>query len=142
MGTVLEAVRAAGGPTNGHADNEPVEESGGQRVLRIAASEELTAAETSRADAQASFESWRQRMVDWKLQLDLLDLEWTLDRQKLLLYVLGGRGPETTRLALLAAAAGLAKIEVQPVGADGLQPVEKPAGGGCGSGGGGCGCSH
>ena len=65
------------------------------------------------------------------------DLEWTLDRQKLVLYVLGGRGPDTTRLALQAAAAGLSVIEVQPVSAEGVVPLPA-AGGGCGSGG--CGC--
>ena len=77
--------------------------------------------------------------IEWKLDLDLVDLEWTLDRQKLVLYVLGGRGPEATKLALQAAAAGLAVVEVQPVTADGPVPLP-PAGGGCGSGG--CGCEH
>ena len=71
--------------------------------------------------------------------MELLDLEWTLDRGKLVVYVLGGRGPDTTRLALLAAASGQASIEVQPVSTEGLVPLER-SGGGCGSGG--CGCSH
>ena len=68
------------------------------------------------------------------------DMEWTLDRQKLVLYVLGGRGPETTKLALQAAAAGLAVVEVQPVDANGPVPVPAAGGGGCGSGG--CGSHH
>lgn len=142
LGTVLEAVRPKPNGAGGHAPAEPVEELAAQRVLHPASADDLAAARTLREAAQGDFDQWRQRIADWKLELELLDLEWTLDRQKLLLYVLGGRGPETTRLALLAAAAGLSVVEVQPVGAEGLVPVKASSGGGCGSGGGGCGCSH
>ena len=68
-----------------------------------------------------------------------MDLEWTLDREKLILYVLTGRGPDTTKLALFAATAGYASVEVQPVSKDGLVPMPAAQGGGCGCGdGGGC----
>jgi hypothetical protein len=106
-------------------------------VLRRATPEdEVRHAELVR-EAQGAFVEWQGRIVEWKLDLDLIDLEWTLDHQKLVLYVLGGRGPETTKLALQAAAAGLAVVEVQPVDANGPVPVLL-GGGGCGSGG--CGC--
>jgi cell fate regulator YaaT (PSP1 superfamily) len=82
------------------------------------------------------FAAWTARIADWKLDLQLVDLEWTLDRQKLILYVLNDRGPECTRLAIQAAAEGLGIVEVQPVAATGL--VAKESGGGCGS----CGCGH
>ena len=86
------------------------------------------------------FLDWQQRLADWQLQLQLTDLEWTLDQQQIILYVLNGQDAETTRLALLAAAAGLGIIHVQPVAAEGV--VQATGGGGCGSGGcgsGGCG---
>jgi cell fate regulator YaaT (PSP1 superfamily) len=83
------------------------------------------------------FDAWVQRIGEWKLDLQLVDLEWTLDREKLILYVLNERGPECTRLAIQAAAAGLGIVEVQPVSAVGLTPKEK-TGGGCGD----CGCGH
>jgi hypothetical protein len=56
-----------------------------------------------------------------------------LEDDKLVLYVLNDRGPDCTKLALQAAAAGLGVIEVQPVGAEGLMTLE--TGNGCGSGG-------
>ena len=134
LGTTLEAIRPGppGSAAQESADGEA--EDSAQRVLRRASAEdEARHAELSR-EAQATFAEWQRRIDDWKLNLDLIDLEWTLDRQKLVLYVLGGRGPEATKLALQAAAAGLAVVEVQPVTADGPVPLP-PAGGGCG-------CNH
>jgi hypothetical protein len=129
-------------PTSSEEDSpageEPAEPAG-PSVLRVATPEDLRTDEQHRDEAQTLFSQWQRRFVDWNLQLELLDLEWTLDRAKLVIYVLGGRGPDTTRLALLAAASGQGPIEVQPVTADGLVPLER-SGGGCGSGG--CGCSH
>ncbi|GAB5440208.1 MAG: hypothetical protein Fues2KO_05570 [Fuerstiella sp.] len=90
--------------------------------------------------AAAEFAEWHQRITDWQLQLQLIDLEWTLDDQNVILYVLNDQNAETTRLALLAAAAGMGIVQVQPVSAEGVIPPE-PKGGGCGSGGcsnGGC----
>jgi len=105
-------------------------------VVREATAEdqfEFTGLATRASD---EFDAWARRIADWKLDLQLVDLEWTLDREKLILYVLNDRGPECTRLAIQAAAEGLGIVEVQPVSATGL--VEKESGGGCGT----CGCGH
>ena len=148
LGTVLEALRQSaitnGHGTNGHAHPEEPELPPHERVLRTASPADLQQFDELREAAQAEFPLWLERIAEWNLELDLIDLEWTLDRQKLVLYVLTDRGPETTKLALQAAAAGLTVIEVQPVGPEGL--VTLGGGGGCGSGGGGCGsgggCGH
>jgi PSP1 C-terminal conserved region len=105
-------------------------------VLRIATAEDETAQRRLRNRADAEFSGWARRIAEWEIDLQLIDLEWTLDDAKLVLYVLNERGPECTKLALQAAAAGLGVIEVQPVSAEGLKPQE--SGGGCGS----CGCGH
>jgi cell fate regulator YaaT (PSP1 superfamily) len=139
LGTTLEAIRI--GATAGaaaEADADDGDDSAFRVLRRASADDESRHAELGR-EAQATFSEWQKRIDEWNLDLDLVDLEWTLDRQKLVLYVLGGRGPEATKLALQAAAAGLAVVEVQPVSADGPVPLP-PAGGGCGSGG--CGCEH
>lgn len=132
LGTALEPVRSPAALAD-----KPDESPQAARVLRRAAPDDLARAAELRREAQAAFADWQGRIAQWNLQLELIDLEWTLDRQKLVLYVLGGRGPDTTRLALQAAADGHAVIEVQPV--DGTGPV---AGGGGGCGSGGCGCDH
>jgi hypothetical protein len=98
-----------------------------------------------RSDCEAQYSRWQTRIREWNLRLELIDLEWTLDHSKLILYVLNDRGPECTRLALQAAAAGFGVVEVQSVGPDGLVPAESGHGcgsGGCGSGGGSNGCCH
>jgi cell fate regulator YaaT (PSP1 superfamily) len=137
LGTVLEELRTGLSSLAGAADNHagPADTSG-QRVLRRATAEDEALHTALKREADETFAQWQGRIRDWKLALELLDLEWTLDRQKLVLYVLGGRGAETTKLALQAAAAGLAVVEVQPVNSDGPVPLE--TGGGCGSGS--CGC--
>lgn len=105
-------------------------------VVRAATPEDFTSAEQWRHRAEADFPVWLARIAEWELELELIDVEWTLDGQKQILYVLTERGPATTNLALQAAAAGLGIIEVQPVAAEGL--VTLPSAGGCGTGG--CGC--
>lgn len=114
------------------------------RLDRLATSSDLADHQALVRECEDAFAAWCTRISQWKLDLELIDLEWTLDRQKLILYVLCERGPDSTKLALQAAAAGLGIIEVQPVSAEG--PIQiAPTGGGCGSGGGdggGCGCSH
>jgi len=89
-----------------------------------------------RLQTDEEFDGWQKRLQEWNLQLELIDLERTLDNEKVVLYVLNDQDAETTRLALLAAAAGLGIIHVQPVSADG---IVDGSGGGCGSG---CGCGH
>lgn len=134
-----------------------------------------------REEAKSSFALWETRIREWGLELELVDLEWTLDelyvvrsnanfsivrseanssvvysdanfssgdqfpeqetikKSKLILYVLSGRGPEATKLALYAAAYGWGSVEVQPITAEGLV-VQEPqhSGCGCSTGGGGC----
>jgi cell fate regulator YaaT (PSP1 superfamily) len=138
LGTTLESLRETALTQSGTAggDSEAGVQSPEFRVLRRATPEDESLHAVLRREADQAFPQWQNRIQEWKLDLELLDVEWTLDRQKLVLYVLGGRGAETTKLALQAAAAGLAVVEVQPVNADG--PIPAGAGGGCGSGS--CGC--
>lgn len=138
LGTVLEIVRQKtnGHSQNGHDDPAANDTASDLHVLRRAGTEDEATYDELRKNVQTEYPAWQQRIAEWRLELELIDLEWTLDRGKLILYVLGGRGPDTTKLALHAATVGQAVIEVQPVGADG--PMALPSGGGCGSGG--CGC--
>ncbi len=131
LGIVLESLAP---PREPQRDAEDATPSGD--VLREATEADRERQRTQRAEAERAFPEWEQRIADWNLDLQLIDLEWTLDRTKLILYVLNDRGPECTKLALQAAAAGLGVIEVQPVAAEGLVPRE--TGGGCGS----CGCHN
>lgn len=110
----------------------------GPAVLRLAGEADHAAAASRKVECEAEFSLWSGRIRDWSLDLELVDIERTLDGAKLILYVLNGRGPETTKLALRAAAAGFGVIEVQPVGSEGL--IQASSGGGCGSGG--CGRKH
>jgi cell fate regulator YaaT (PSP1 superfamily) len=105
-------------------------------VLRVATGDDLASASRLQQEASSQFNEWAARIADWNLELELIDLEWTLDRGKLILYVLSERGPDCTKLALQAAAGGLGTIEVQPVSAEGLVSQPASTGGGCGS----CGC--
>ena len=133
VGTFLERV------TPVHpADRDPMEPEYAppRPLLRTASAADLAAASELANDAQTAFDEWTAYIVKWNLDLELIDLEWTLDRQKLILYVLNERGPDCTKLALQAAAAGLGIIEVQPVTADGLVTQPTGGGGGCGS------CGH
>lgn len=139
LGHILEAIRptpvsefSRPGSTTRDADSD--DGNNVPPVVRKAASEDFDAEARLRDDAREAFDVWRQRIEQWDLELELIDLEWTIDRQKLILYVLNSRGPDSTKLALQAAAAGLGIIEVQPVSAEGLVTV--PTGGGCGT----CGC--
>ncbi len=135
LGCVLEVLSRMNQPANANdIDTE---------VVRAATKEDLATTESMREECDAEFSIWQQRLVDWKLDVDLLDLERTLDGEKLILYTLNGRGPETTTLALKAVTAGLGIIEVQPVNSEGVVPLPAPgSSGGCGSCGGGGGCGH
>ena len=83
-----------------------------------------------RFEGEQQFDQWQERIKDWDLSLELIDLEWMLNHQELVLYVLNDRGPDCTKLALQAAVAGLGISEVQPVNAEGLVQAES-SGGGC-----------
>lgn len=136
LGTLLQFVRdVARSDVAASGDDSPQDEL--DAVVRVATADDVDRHRELRREAEGEFDLWRRRIGEWGLELELIDLEWTLDRQKLILYVLGGRGPDTTRLALQAATLGQAVVEVQPVGAEGAVPLAQ-GGGGCGSGG--CGC--
>lgn len=114
-------------------------------ILRPATDTDLAAVQKAAEQSSIEFSVWTTRIAEWKIDLQIIDLERTLDGAKLILYVLNERGPECTRLAIQAAASGFGVIEVQPVGAEGLISQPASGGGGCGSGGGGCGsggCGH
>lgn len=133
LGTVLEPVRL---PQESDGDAE-------FEVLRVATAADEVAERDARKACADEFPRWQQRIDEWNLELQLIELERTLGGEKTILYVLCDRGPDSTKLALQAAAAGLGIVEVQPVNSDGL--VQLPASGGCGSGGcgsGGGGCGH
>ena len=104
-------------------------------LLRMATADDLDCNVRNEQAAEISFAEWTTRAATWKLQLELIDIERTLD-DRLILYVLNDRSAETTRLALLAAAGGFGVIHVQPVSAQGV--VQESGGGGCGS----CGSGH
>lgn len=100
-------------------------------VVRVATENDLATAAKNEQTTETAFPGWIERCGKWKLQLELIDLEMTLDG-RLILYVLNDRGAETTRMALLAAAAGLGIVHVQPVTAEGVVQATS-GGGGCGS---------
>lgn len=106
------------------------------KIERLATAEDLAQKQKLTDDCQIAFAEWWSRIQDWQVEVELLDLEWTLDRSKLILYVLSGRGPESTKLALYAATTGI-PVEVQPVGKEGLVPMPA-ASHGCGCSDGGC----
>ena len=132
VGTLLEVIRP------GLLSETP---SGTGELLRLAADSDITTAATNGRDADLEFFDWQQRIADWDLQLQVIDMEWTLDRDNVILYVLNDQNAETTRLALLAAAGGYGIIHVQPVNAAGID-YSGTGSGGCGSGCGSGGCGH
>jgi cell fate regulator YaaT (PSP1 superfamily) len=146
LGTLLQdAVLQSNQPANGdesssNGSDASCLDSDQQAILRTATVEDEDMAAGLRSRCEREFAAWRGRIDDWNLRLELIDLEWTLDKSKLILYVLNDRGPESTKLALQAAAAGYGIVEVQPVGPDG--PIAPSAAGGCGSGHCGSGDSH
>lgn len=124
-GKVLELIKPPVEP-----GQTPVEPS--FTIERQMTTEDFAQDQKLRKRADDEFNLWHERILDWGLDLQLIEMDWTLDEEKQVLYVLNERGPESTKLALQAAAAGLGIIEVQPVDKDG--PVSMPAaGGGCGS---------
>jgi cell fate regulator YaaT (PSP1 superfamily) len=134
LGAVLEELRPSPEP---RIDQSPPEPTG--EVLRLATDADRDSAARLRREAAGEFTGWEQRIAEWRLDLQLIDLEWTIDRSRLILYVLNDRGPDCAKLALQAAAGGWGVIDVQPVSMDGLVPRETGhGGGGCGS----CGCHN
>lgn len=135
LGTLLQVLPERPSADPAVSAEEQSHEAAPFTVLRRATPADQQRHAELHAEAQQQFSAWVERIRRWKVDVQLVDLEWTLDRSKLILYVLNERGPECTKLAIQAAAAGLGVIEVQPVAKDGL--VAQPAaGGGCGT----CGC--
>lgn len=111
------------------------------RIVRKATTDDRRTQQERQRQCESEFATWQQRIAEWKLELELVDSETTLDGEQLILYVLNERGPDCTKLSLYAAAGGLGTITVQPVGIDGMIQLEPTGGcgtGGCGSGG----CGH
>lgn len=137
-GAVVQVLRN-GEPLPAHlrTDESSAETEAGFLIVRSASPADQARQDDLVRDAQQQFPLWTDRIRQWNLDLQLIDLEWTFDRAKLILYVLNERGPECTKLAIQAAAAGHGVVEVQPVSSDGL--VTQPeSSGGCGS----CGCHN
>ena len=131
LGTLLEPLPGLDEPEINGAREQDLQ------LIRPAGTDDQASYRIQRETCNAEFDAWTGRIRQWGLEIELIDLERTLDGTRLILYVLNGRNAETTRLALLAAAAGLGLVEVQPVSSEGLAVAEKPTGGGgCGS----CGC--
>src|ERR1700733_9561690 len=89
-------------------DTELVED--GAQILRAMTDDDRRAGQQLKSECEDEFARWQARIQEWNLRLELIDLEWTLDRSKIILYVLNDRGPEGTRLALQAAAGGLGGV--------------------------------
>ena len=128
LGDVLSTVAPSVEP-----DTDEPDPSG--QVIRQAEPDDRIDEHAAGTAAASSFADWTSRIAEWNIEVELLEVEHSLDRTKTTLYVLCGRDAETTKLALQAAAAGLGIIDVQPVTADGVVPPA-PSGGGCGS------CGH
>lgn len=131
LGTVLDVVQPSTEPRAAHLppDPDPITL---RPVVRVATAADRRLAAERLRQINDEFDDWRKRIREWTLDLELIDIEMTLDGEKTILYVLNDRGPENTRLALQAVASGFGIIEVQPVSVDGVVP-QQPTGGGCGS---------
>lgn len=129
LGTVLSLVQNTD-------ESNPQSEGPQAEVVRVATQDDLDRSESNRRAGIDEFAKWEKRIEEWKLDLQLIDLEWTLEREKLILYVLNERGPESTKLALYAAARGLGPVEIIPVGKDGPIAPETQSSGWCSSDGG------
>lgn len=138
VGSILEAMSTRALPAGG--TTAAADDANVFRIVRPVTDVDRQRQRELRDEADREFQQWTERIREWNIDVQLIDLEWTLDRSRLVLYVLNDRGPECTKLALQAAAAGLGVIEVQPVTKDGLAPPAEAKSKGCGSGG--CGCHH
>ncbi len=134
LGSVLDQIRDTR-PQASMSAEEPAPQTAFY-LVRLATGADERLGEQLRIAANNEFTEWGERIRQWQLDLELIDLEWTLDREKLILYVVNDRGPECTKLAIQASVAELGPVHVQPVDDQGIVRVQQ---GGCGSGG--CGTS-
>lgn len=140
LASVLEYIQEKYEPTPYGVEETP--EPNSFEILRLATDDDRQTADELRRDCETQFNVWIERIRKWDLDLQLIDLEWLLDKSKLILYVINDRGGECTKMAIYAAAEGFGPVEVQPVDRTGLLvPTNDSGGGGCGSCGSGGGCS-
>lgn len=111
-------------------DRESEELTGTVHRLATEADDSVHLQNVRRADAE--FGEWVQRIREWQIDVELVDLEFTLDGRTSL-YILNGRDAEPTKLALRAVTEHHGLIDVHPVSSEGVVPAQKS---GCGS----CGC--
>ena len=137
LGTVLEECPPPSEPSGHGVDDErSIDPENVFEILRPASDMDRSRHAESLAACRSDFDAWKQRIVKWHVDVELIDIEKTLDGEKTILYVLCERGPESTKLAIQATANGMGVVEVQPVTGDGL--VSQPSADGCGS----CGCQN
>lgn len=135
LGSVLDKFRETGPQASMTTEDKHPQTA--FRLIRLATSNDERLSEQLWVSANDEFTQWCERIRAWQLDLELIDLEWTLDREKLILYVVNDRGPECTKLAIQASIAGLRPVHVQPVDDQGVVRVQQC---GCGTSGNGC-CS-
>jgi hypothetical protein len=109
-------------------------------LLRIATADDMARDRRHREQDRDAFLQWQERIRRWGLMLELIDLERTLEGDKLILYVLSGRNAESTKLNIHAAVENLGPIAIETVSPDGLV-IPASAEQSCGTAGG-CGCHH
>ena len=137
LGTVLEECPSRSEPPARGVDGDrSTEPESAFEILRLASDNDRSRHVEFLATCRTDFDAWKQRIIKWHVDVELIDIEKTLDGEKTILYVLCVRGPESTKLAIQAAANGMGVVEVQPVTVEGL--VSQPSAGGCGS----CGCHN
>ncbi|MGB4738012.1 MAG: PSP1 C-terminal domain-containing protein, partial [Fuerstiella sp.] len=56
-------------------------------IQRIATDADLATHAENRKRAELEFFDWQQRVSDWQLQLQIIDVEWTLEADQVVLYV-------------------------------------------------------
>ncbi|MEX0725325.1 MAG: PSP1 C-terminal domain-containing protein [Planctomycetaceae bacterium] len=144
LASVLEYIQETYKPKSfADPDAEEEPQTASFEILRLATEDDRRLADQFRGECEGQFNVWIERIRKWDLDLQLIDLEWLLDRSKLILYVLNDRGGECTKMAIYAAAEGFGPVEIQPVDRTGLLVPTTDSSGGCGScgSGGGCGSS-
>lgn len=109
MGSLLDVLRSQ---VTTFLDGSSSEDPTSPGVLRIATDDDRQRYEAAKQNVRDEFETWCQRIEEWNLELELIDMEWLLDREQLFLYVLNERGSDCTKLALYSAAKGLGIIVV------------------------------
>ncbi|HET7560415.1 MAG TPA: stage 0 sporulation family protein [Limnochordia bacterium] len=88
-----------------------------RRVLRAATPEDRAKLDASKDDEREAFEFCRERIGGLDLQMKLVDVEYSLDRQKLTFYFTAERRVDFRQLVKELAARFRARIELRQIGA-------------------------